>query len=65
MALIEVKSLAKTLKVPVTNVIKLLTDDREDYMPLAALSQAIRIALEGTLYTKGTINAYIIAIIEL
>jgi hypothetical protein len=38
MALIEVKSLAKTLKVPITNVIKLLTDNREGYMPLVALS---------------------------
>jgi len=38
MALIEVKSLAKTLKVPITNVIKLLIDDYKGYMPLAALS---------------------------
>jgi hypothetical protein len=40
-------------------------DDRESYVPLAALSQAIRITLEGTLYTKGTVDAYITAIIEL
>ena len=64
-ALTEVKSLAETLEVPVTNVIELLTDDHEGYVPLVALSQAVRIALEGTLYTKGTINAYITAIIEL
>jgi hypothetical protein len=38
MALIEVKSLAETLEVPITNVIKLLTDDREGYIPLVALS---------------------------
>jgi hypothetical protein len=36
-ALIEVKSLAETLKVPVTNIIKLLTDNREGYIPLVAL----------------------------
>ena len=40
-------------------------DDREGYMPPAALSQAIETALEGTLYTKGTIDTYIIAVIEL
>jgi hypothetical protein len=34
-------------------------------MPLVAFSQAIGITLERTLYTKGTINAYITAIIEL
>jgi hypothetical protein len=64
-ALMEVKSLAETLEVPVTNVIELLTDDREGYVPLVALSQAVGIAPEGTLYTKGTIDAYIAAVIEL
>jgi hypothetical protein len=34
-------------------------------MPPAALSQAVGIAPEGTLYTKGTVNAYITAVIEL
>ena len=37
-ALTEVKSLAETLEVPITNVIELLADDREGYMPPAALS---------------------------
>ena len=64
-ALTEVKSLAETLEVPVTNVIELLADDREGYMPPAALSQAVGTALEGTLYTKGTVDAYIAAVIEL
>jgi len=34
-------------------------------MPPAALSQAVGTALEGTLYTKGTVDAYITAVIEL
>jgi hypothetical protein len=61
----EVKSLAETLEVPVTNIIELLADDRKGYVPLAALSQAVRTAPEGTLYTKGTVDAYIVAVIEL
>jgi hypothetical protein len=65
MALMEVKSLAETLEVPITNIIKLLTDNREGYMPPAALSQVIGTAPERTLYTKGTINAYITAVIKL
>jgi hypothetical protein len=36
-ALTEVKSLAETLEVPITNIIELLTDDRKSYIPLAAL----------------------------
>jgi len=64
-ALTEVKSLAETLEVPITNVIELLADDREGYMPPAALSQAVGTAPEGTLYTKGTVDAYIAAVIEL
>jgi hypothetical protein len=64
-ALTEVKSLAETLEVPITNVIELLADDREGYIPPAALSQAVGIAPEGTLYTKGTVDAYIAAVIEL
>jgi hypothetical protein len=38
MALTEVKSLAETLEVPVTNIIKLLINDHEGYIPLVALS---------------------------
>ena len=64
-ALTEVKSLAETLEVPVANIIELLTDDREGYVPPAALSQAVGTAPEGTLYTKGTVDAYIAAVIEL
>jgi hypothetical protein len=37
-ALTEVKSLAETLEVLVTNIIELLTDNREGYVPPAALS---------------------------
>jgi hypothetical protein len=38
MALTEVKSLAEILEVPITNIIELLIDDYEGYMPLVALS---------------------------
>jgi hypothetical protein len=40
-------------------------DDHKGYVPLVALVLAIEVALEGFLFTKSTINAYITAIIEL
>ena len=63
-ALAEVKSLAKTLEVPLTEVAELLADDREDYVPPAALAPAVDVK-EGSLFTKGTVDAYIAAVIEL
>ena len=65
MALTEVKSLAKTLEVLITNIIKLLIDDYKGYIPLVALTPAIEVALEGSLFTKSTINTYITTIIKL
>ena len=44
---------------------ELLADDREDYVPLAALILAIEASLEGSLYIKSIVDAYIAAIIEL
>jgi hypothetical protein len=64
-ALAEVKSLAETLEVPLIEVAELLADDREDYVPPAALIPAVEASLEGSLYTKSTVDAYIAAIIEL
>jgi len=64
-ALAEVKSLAETLEVPLIKVAELLADDREDYVPPAALIPAIEASLEGSLYTKSTVDAYIAAVIEL
>ena len=63
-ALAEVKSLAETLEVPLTEVAELLADDREDYVPPAALAPAVNVK-EGSLFTKGTVDAYIAAVIEL
>ena len=61
-------SLAETLEVPLVEATELLVDDREGYMPPAALAAAIDIAApiaKGSLLTRSTINAYITAIIEL
>jgi hypothetical protein len=63
-ALAEVKSLAEALEVPLTEVTELLADDREDYIPPAALAPAVDVK-EGPLFTKGTVDAYIAAVIEL
>ena len=70
-ALIEVKSLAEDLELPLAQVAELLADDREDYVapaglalpgdaPAAAAPEAV-----GTLLTRGTVDAYIAAVIEL
>lgn len=76
--LLEAKALAETLQVPLREIPELLTADREDYVPptaLAALAEEARgqqgqqeeqeEVTEGALLTKGTIDAYIAAVIEL
>ena len=65
MALAEVKSLAETLDVPLAEAAELLVDDREGYVPLAALLVPTTEAPKGSLLTRGTIDAYIAAVIEL
>jgi hypothetical protein len=66
-ALGEVKSLAETLEVPLADVAALLADDREDYVPPPALAPAATDKEEasGSLLTKGTVDAYIAAVIKL
>jgi hypothetical protein len=66
--LAEAKTLAETLEVPLSEVAELLAEDREGYVPPAALVPAeepTAEAAEGSLLTKGTIDAYIAAVIEL
>jgi chromosome segregation and condensation protein ScpB len=63
-ALVEVKSLAETLEVPLAKVAELLADDREDYVLLTALALAAN-AKEVPLFTKSTVDAYIATVIEL
>jgi hypothetical protein len=59
------------LKVPLTNAVALLTDDRKGYVPLPALELAAQGAeapatpIKKALFTKGTVNAYIAAVLEL
>jgi hypothetical protein len=53
------------LEVPLAEVAELLADDREGYVPPAALAPAIEAAPEGSLFTKSTVDAYIAAVIEL
>jgi hypothetical protein len=68
---VEVETLAKALKVPLTDAVALLADDREGYVPLPALELATQAArapatpTEGALFTKSTVNAYVAAILEL
>ena len=67
-ALVEVKTLAEALEVPLAEAAELLTDDREGYVPptaLAPTTEALAAADEGSLLTKGTVEAYIAAVIEL
>jgi hypothetical protein len=56
------------LEVPLAEVAELLADDREGYVPPAALAPAMEAPAalaEGSLLTKGTVDAYIAAVIEL
>jgi hypothetical protein len=69
-ALLEVKSLAKTLEVPLADVAELLMDDREGYMPPLALAPAEGEGEgeeedQGSLLAKGTVDAYVAAVLEL
>ena len=64
----EVETLAKVLEVPLTDAVALLADDREGYVPPAALARAAGAPAasdEGSLLTKSTVDAYIAAVIEL
>jgi hypothetical protein len=54
--------------VPLAEAAELLADDREGYMPPAALAPATEVTTatdKGPLLTRGTIDAYIAAVIEL
>ena len=70
-ALAEVETLAKALEVPLTDAVALLADDREGYVPPPALELAAQGAgapaapVEGALFTKGTVDAYVAAVLEL
>ncbi|RKK06602.1 hypothetical protein BFJ65_g18500 [Fusarium oxysporum f. sp. cepae] len=64
-ALAEAESLAEALEVPLVEAAELLADDREGYVPPTALAPAAADLSEGSLLTKGTIDAYIAAVIEL
>jgi hypothetical protein len=70
-ALAEVETLAKALEVPLTDAVALLADDREGYVPLPALELATQAAgapaapVEGALFTKSTVDAYVAAVLEL
>lgn len=67
-ALAEAASLAETLEVPLIEAAELLADDREGYVPPAALAVAVDTAApmaKGSLLTRSTVDAYIAAVIEL
>ncbi|KAM5344532.1 hypothetical protein ACJ41O_013068 [Fusarium nematophilum] len=64
-ALAEAESLAEALEVPLAEAAELLADDREGYVPPTALAPAAEDLTEGSLLTRGTIDAYIAAVIEL
>jgi hypothetical protein len=59
------------LEVPLTDTVALLADDREGYVPPPALELAAQgagapaVPIEGALFTKGTVDAYIAAVLEL
>ncbi|KAF5702735.1 high-osmolarity-induced transcription factor [Fusarium mundagurra] len=64
-ALAEAESLAEALEVPLAEAAELLADDREGYVPPTALAPAAADLAEGSLLMRGTIDAYIAAVIEL
>ncbi|RKK32888.1 hypothetical protein BFJ67_g14552, partial [Fusarium oxysporum f. sp. cepae] len=64
-ALAEAESLAEALEVPLAEAAELLADDREGYVPPTALAPAAADLAEGSLLTRGTIDAYIAAVIKL
>jgi hypothetical protein len=73
-ALAEVETLAEALKVPLTDAVALLVDDREGYVPppvpelvaeAAAAAAASAEDAEGALFTRSTVDAYVAAILEL
>jgi Centromere DNA-binding protein complex CBF3 subunit, domain 2 len=74
-ALKEALELAETVQVPLIEAVKLLMDDREDYVPPAALvpppgagadaDGTSETPEDGSLLTKSTIEAYVSAVIEL
>ncbi|RKK08421.1 hypothetical protein BFJ66_g16708 [Fusarium oxysporum f. sp. cepae] len=61
----QAESLAGALEVPLAEAAELLADDREGYVPPTALAPAAADLAEGSLLTRGTIDAYIGAVIEL
>jgi hypothetical protein len=67
LALAEAQQLAEALEVPLTEAAELLVEDREDYTPPPTLVSAIAATPppEGSLLTRGTIDAYIAAVLEL
>jgi hypothetical protein len=67
-ALAEAKTLAEALDVPLADMAELLADDREGYVPPAALAPpaaATDADEKGSLLTKSTVDAYIAAVLEL
>lgn len=66
--LMEVKALAETLEVPLTEAVTLLANDRMDYIPPAGLAPSTaedEDDSEGSLLVKSTVDAYVAAVIEL
>lgn len=65
-AVLEAEALAAELAVPVNEAARILADDRESYIPPPSIATATaNKGEEGDLYTKGTVDAYIAAAIEL
>jgi len=69
-ALQEAKELATVLGVPVADAVQVLANDRESYMPPPTYTATDNDGdhdggQEGQLLTKGTVDAYIAAVIEL
>lgn len=63
-ALQEAEELATVLDIPVADAIQALANDRESYVPPTTYAAPDE-PQEGQLLTKGTVDAYIAAVIEL
>ncbi|KAK3906347.1 hypothetical protein C8A05DRAFT_29789 [Staphylotrichum tortipilum] len=65
-ALREAEDLATTMGVPMAEAVQMLSNDREGYVPPPGIADAAASGQEeGDLFTKGTVDAYIAAVIEL
>ncbi len=66
-ALQEAEALAIILGLPVADIVQILSNDRNSYIPPASVTATTAASniVEGDLLTKSTVDIYVLAVIEL